>query len=289
MKLALGTVQFGLDYGVANSGGRVSEDEARAILAEAAQSGMDTLDTAIAYGDSERVLGGLGVSQWQVVTKLPSVPVGCDDVVSWVEREIQQSMARLNVTQLHGVLLHRPVQLVESRGQELYRGLQVIKENGLTQKIGVSVYEPAELDQLFDRFDLDLVQAPLNILDRRLVESGWAKQLKNAGVELHTRSAFLQGLLLMPVSERPGKFNRWSDIWSVWDKWLDDHSLSPLQACLRYLNSVLEVDRVVVGVDSVAQLNQIIGASGGVLEDLPKWNVFQDLRVLNPSSWADLS
>jgi hypothetical protein len=129
----------------------------------------------------------------------------------------------------------------------------------------------------------------LNILDRRLVDSGWAKKLKNAGVEVHTRSAFLQGLLLMPASERPGKFNQWSDIWSVWDKWLVDHTHSPLQACLQYLNGVLEVDKVVVGVDSVAQLNQIIGASGGVLADLPKWNSFQDLRVLNPSTWTHLN
>jgi aryl-alcohol dehydrogenase-like predicted oxidoreductase len=289
MKLALGTVQFGLDYGVANIGGRVNKDEVRAILAAAAQNGINTLDTAIAYGDSESVLGSFGVGHWQVVTKLPSVPEGCGDVVSWMALEIQQSMARLNVSQLRGVLLHRPGQLLENKGQELYRALQSTKENGLVQKIGVSVYEPAELDQLFDRFELDLVQAPLNILDRRLVDSGWAKQLKNAGVELHTRSAFLQGLLLMPAGDRPRKFNQWSDIWSVWDKWLDKHSLSPLQACLHYLNGVLEVDRVVVGVDSVRQLNQIIGASGGVLADLPKWNSFQDLRVLNPSSWTHLN
>lgn len=288
MKLALGTVQFGLDYGVANSGGRVSEDEARAILATASQNGVSTLDTAIAYGDSERVLGSLGVGHWQVVTKLPILPEGCDDVVSWVERETQQSMARLNLAQLHGVLLHRPGQLLENKGQDLYRGLKLIKESGLVQKIGVSVYEPAELGQLFDRFELDLVQAPLNILDRRLVDSGWAKQLKTADIEVHTRSAFLQGLLLMPASKRSGKFNRWSDIWSVWDKWLADNSLSPLQACLRYLNGVLEVDRVVVGVDSVAQFNQIIGASDGMLEHLPKWNAFQDLRVLNPATWANL-
>jgi aryl-alcohol dehydrogenase-like predicted oxidoreductase len=289
MKLALGTVQFGLDYGVANSGGRVDEDEARAILATAARHGMTTLDTAIAYGESERVLGVLGVNRWNVVTKLPSVPEGCNDVVSWVESEIQHSMARLNVSQLHGVLLHRPGQLIESMGRELYRGLQVIKENGLTQKIGVSVYEPAELDQLFNCFDLDIVQAPLNILDRRLVDSGWANQLKNADVELHTRSAFLQGLLLMSASERPEKFNKWSDIWSAWDIWLEENRVSPLQACLRYLNGVIEVDRIVVGVDSLSQLNQITEASDAVLMDLPKWNLCQDLRVLNPSAWANLN
>jgi len=289
MRLALGTVQFGFDYGVANRAGRISELEGRAIIAQAAQSGIDTLDTAIAYGESERVVGGFGLAQWQVVTKLPSVPEQCDNVVAWVEKQILGSIERLQVNQLHGVLLHRPSQLLGSMGLELYSGLENIKEQGLTRKIGVSVYEPAELDQLFDRFELDLVQAPLSILDQRLVDSGWAKQLKNAGVELHTRSAFLQGLLLMPASERPEKFNRWLDFWSIWDKWLNDHKLSPLQACLHYLNGVPEVDRVVVGVDSAAQLNQIIAASNGLLKDLPKWNLSQDLRIMNPSSWADLN
>jgi aryl-alcohol dehydrogenase-like predicted oxidoreductase len=287
MKLALGTVQFGLDYGVANSGGRVSEDEARAILATAAQNGVSTLDTAIAYGDSERVLGVLGVSQWQVVTKLPSVPDGCDDVVSWVEREIQQSMARLNLTQLHGVLLHRPGQLLEKKGQDLYRGLQFIKESGLAQKIGVSVYEPAELGQLFDRFELDLVQAPLNILDRRLVDSGWAKQLKKAGVELHTRSAFLQGLLLLPAGKRPKKFNAWSGVWAAWDQWLLDINQPALEACLSYVNSVPDVDRVVVGVDSLQHLNQILESSEGKLKATPNFGGSTDARLLNPAAWDD--
>ena len=157
MKLALGTVQFGLDYGVANTAGRVSEADARGIMAQAAQRGMDILDTAIAYGDSERVLGGLGVSQWKVVTKLPIVPRQCVDVVDWVEKEIKQSMNRLKVNQLHGVLLHRPDQLLDSIGQDLYLGLKTIKENGLTKRIGVSIYEPVELNQIFDRFDFDLV------------------------------------------------------------------------------------------------------------------------------------
>lgn len=289
MKLALGTVQFGLDYGVANTAGRVSEAEARNIMAKAAQRGVDILDTAIAYGDSERVLGSLGVGQWKVVTKLPGVPVHCADVVAWVENEIKQSMNRLKVNQLHGVLLHRPEQLLDSIGEDLYLGLKTIRENGLTKKIGVSVYEPVELDQLFGRFEIDLVQAPLNILDRRLIDSGWARRLKNSGIELHTRSAFLQGLLLMPASSRPEKFKKWSDFWNVWDKWLGEEGLTPLQACLQYLNGVAEIDRAIVGVESANQLNQIVEACDGVLKALPLWSQFQDLRILNPSCWGELN
>lgn len=288
MKLALGTVQFGLNYGVANHSGRISDAEARAILLQASECGFDTLDTAIAYGESERVLGDLGIDRWRVVTKLPAVPESCGDVVSWVQDEIRQSMERLRVGQLHGVLLHRPSQLLQGNGDDLYKGLQSLKDQGLTRKIGVSVYEPEELDQLLNSYDLDLVQAPLNLMDRRLVDSGWVKQLKDANVELHTRSAFLQGLLLMPAHERPLKFNRWPDVWAVWDEWLLEVNLTPLEACLRYLNSVHEIDRIVVGVDTEVHLRQIIKASQGRLESMPNFREHLDARLINPAAWSEL-
>ncbi len=288
MKLALGTVQFGLRYGVANTSGRIGDAEARSILFQASQYGFDTLDTAIAYGDSERILGGLGIDRWRVVTKLSAVPASCGDVVSWVQGEIRQSMQRLRIRQLHGVLLHRPSQLLQSNGDDLYEGLQSLKDQGLTKKIGVSVYEPNELDQLLNSYDLDLVQAPLNLMDRRLVDSGWAKQLKDAKIELHTRSAFLQGLLLMPAHKRPLKFKRWANVWAVWDDWLVEMNLTPLEACLRYLNSVHEIDRIVVGVDTEFHLRQIVKASQGCLKSMPNFREHLDARLINPAAWSEL-
>ncbi len=288
MKLALGTVQFGLDYGVANKSGRVTTQEAGAILQRAQASGLDTLDTAIAYGDSEAVLGQLGIGQWKTITKLPAVPGDCLDVAQWVHEQIGQSMARLGVSQLHGVLLHRPAQLLEKKGPALFGALQTIKAQGNTRKIGVSVYGPTELDALFDAYALDLVQAPMNILDRALVESGWASRLHDAGVEVHTRSAFLQGLLLMPAAQRPAKFNPWANIWHAWDSWLEQEGLTPLQACLRYLMNLPQIDRVVVGVDTSAQLLQIIEAADGQLPTMPEFPDLQDARLTNPASWNQL-
>lgn len=288
MKLALGTVQFGLDYGVANSFGRVTVQEAGAILQCAQACGLDTLDTAIAYGDSESVLGQLGIQHWNTVTKLPAVPENCQDVAQWVHEQIEQSMARLGVSQLHGVLLHRPAQLLEKMGPALFGTLQTIKAQGKTRKIGVSVYGPTELDALFDAYALDLVQAPLNILDRALVESGWASRLHDAGVEVHTRSAFLQGLLLMPAAQRPAKFNSWANIWRAWDSWLEQEVLTPLQACLRYLTNLPQIDRVVVGVDTAAHLQQIVQAVDGKLPTMPEFPDLQDARLINPASWNQL-
>lgn len=288
MKLALGTVQFGLNYGVANAAGRVIIEMADAILRQAQQSGLDTLDTAIAYGDSESVLGKLGVQGWNVVTKLPAVPEGCPDVAHWVRSQLHESLKRLGLQHIHGLLLHRPGQLLECGGGDLYAALQTLKTEGLVAKVGVSVYGPEELDNLWSKYKLDLVQAPLNIVDRRLVDSGWASRLKDSGVELHTRSAFLQGLLLMPADKRPDRFKRWSDLWQVWDRWLLATGMTPLQACLGYVTSLDEIDRVVVGVDSVMQLNEILAAANGVLDSLPAFKPLQDDRLINPACWNQL-
>lgn len=287
-RLALGTVQFGLEYGVANNAGRVNLDEAGKILAEAAHAGINMLDTAIAYGDSESTLGKIGVAGWHIVTKLPEMPDTCTNVAEWVEAQIRESLNRLGVQQLHAVLLHRPAQLLEARGPQLFAALERLKILGYTKKIGISIYDPSELDSLFRDMHFDLVQTPLNILDRRLVTSGWAQRLRSSGTELHVRSAFLQGLLLMPAANRPPKFNRWQSLWSEWERWLNETGLSPVEACLRYVMSVEEVDNVVVGVDSAAQLHEIHAAAIGVLPGLPDWPQTIDPVLLNPALWSRL-
>lgn len=289
MKIALGTVQFGLEYGIANQVGRVQLEDVKNILQQATAQGVDTLDTAIAYGDSESILGQAGVSCWKIVTKLPALPEGCVDVAGWVETQIEGSLSRLGVSQLHGVLLHRPEQLLsEQHGKPLFKALQQLKTQGLTRKIGVSVYGPEELDRLTGEMPFDLVQAPLNILDRRLVESGWARRLKEQGTEVHVRSAFLQGLLLMTPDQRPEKLARWSRVWSEWTRWLGETGLTPLEACLRYVKGVEEVDKVVVGVDSAKHLKEILAASRSVLPSLPNWRLPIDTDLINPGRWSKL-
>ena len=163
-----------------------------------------------------------------------------------------------------------------------------MQTKGYTKRIGVSIYAPAELNDILALGVFDLVQAPLNILDRRLVDSGWAQRLRERGVELHVRSVFLQGLLLMHDMQRPAKFNRWSGIWDEWACWLEGSGLSPVQACLRYVLSIREVDRLVVGVDNLAHLQDILSATAGALPDLPRWPTVPEVELINPAYWNQL-
>lgn len=286
-RLALGTVQFGMHYGVARQSERLSQVSAGEILRIASRAGVDTLDTAVAYGDSEKVLGSLGIQDWKVVSKLPAIPLGCKDVRRWVEDEVQNSLCRLRIKNLYAILLHRPAELLGKNGEELLRALCKVKNSGQAMHIGVSVYEPDELEKLFSVYDFDIVQAPLSILDRRLIDEGWADWLKAKSVQVHVRSIFLQGLLLMSGRARPSQFLPWSPVWRAWEDWLGTRGISATAACVRYVLSLSQVDKAVVGVDSVEQFEQILSALDGPLVDLPAWPQL-DKRLLNPSRWSEL-
>lgn len=285
MKLALGTVQFGLDYGINNRQGQVSIDQAKAILEYAAANGVNTLDTAIAYGDSEQRLGNIGVENWRVVSKLPPVPEGWHDMLQWVKDSVKESLHRLKIKNLYGLLLHRPQQLLERDGDRLYHALQQLKNDGLIHKIGISIYDPSELDALCPRYHLEIVQAPFNILDRRLIDTGWLSRLVEQDTEVHVRSVFLQGLLLMQPTECLKKFVRWEPLWNRWQEWLSDTGLTPVQACLRFVLAQPQIDRVIVGVDSLAQIKEIIRAANGDLQDVPSELQCDDIGLINPANW----
>lgn len=285
MKLALGTAQFGLAYGIANTEGQVTAEAAVKILARAREAGMDTIDTAIAYGDSEQRLGEAGVEGWQIVSKLPAVPDGCTDIQAWVAANVDASLARLKVPRLRGLLLHRPGQLLGTNGRQLYQALLQLKDTGKVEKIGISIYDPSELDDLCAQHVFDLVQAPFNVFDRRLATSGWLHRLHAQGVEIHVRSAFLQGLLLSAAGKSPAGFERWEVLWSSWRAWITGAGSNPLSAALGHVLSYPEISRVVVGVDSLGQLNEILACAESAQQRAPETLATADADLLNPARW----
>lgn len=285
MKLAIGTAQFGLGYGVANTSGRVPAGDVATILADARAAGCDTIDTAIAYGDAEAVLGDAGVSDFRIVSKLPAVPDDESDVGGWVRRAVEGALQRLRVSRLHGVLLHRPQQLLGERGRELAAALEQLKVAGLTTKVGVSAGSADELDAYSSSLDVDLVQVPFNLFDRRLLVGGRLDRLVRQGVEVHVRSVFLQGLLVMPPAQRPPAFDRWAAWLQQYDAWLQTSGVSAVAACLRDALAQPGIARVVVGVDGAAHWRGILAAADGPAPArLPAFDS-PDPDLINPLVW----
>lgn len=289
MKISIGTAQFGFEYGVANNAGQVKPAEVDQILTEAKKNKIDILDTAIAYGKSEESLGKAGVDEFRVITKLPPLTLDQGNTYRWVLDEVEKSLQRLQQKKLYGLLLHHPPDLLGLNAKELIKALTSLKNRGLVQKVGISIYGPDDLSEFFKRAPIDLVQAPLNVVDRRLQASGWLDKLKDHGVEVHTRSTFLQGLLLMDRRDIPQKFSRWSSLWDRWHYNLKELGISPLSACLAYPLSLRQVDQVVVGVDSAVQLLEILKVAKKSTEssDL-SFMCSTDLDLINPSQWNTL-
>lgn len=284
MKLALGTAQFGSSYGIANSTGQVFTHEAAKILRLARSAGITTLDTAASYGDSEKCLGKIGVSGWRVITKLPSLPDHVSDVSKWLHAQVNASMSNMRLSCVDGLLLHRPLELLGANGKEYLSALHKIKESGLVSSIGISIYAPEELDLIFPLFKPDIIQAPFNVFDRRLLTSGWLARLEKEKVRVHLRSVFLQGLLLTWEEHLNPYFQPWAKTLENWRVWCAEKSHTPLEASLGFVLAQSNVERVIVGVDSIAQFREILLVRP--LEDTQDMNFLsKDLDLIEPRRW----
>lgn len=244
-RLALGTVQFGMPYGVANTTGRPDSSTVRAILDEAERAGVRLLDTAVAYGDAESVIGSCvkETSSVRVVTKLPP---GCR--AADVRRHVENSCARLG-RRPWGVLMH---DAATSRDAELVRELAgVADEYGF--RFGLSAYRPEDVEDLLSREPTtSLVQVPYSAVDRRFETrfEGWRAR----GVQIHTRSALLQGLLTLPPAAVPESLSGLRASVGRLHAVAAAAETSPAALALAFAVAQEGIDAVVVGVETVLQL-----------------------------------
>ena len=285
MKLALGTAQFGTNYGVANHQGQTSRQEAKNILKIAQSAGIRTLDTAVSYGFAEEVLGEIGINDFDCMSKLPLLPKNVGDIKAWVNAQIIESINRLGVSHLSGMLLHHPDDILGPKGNEYLIALLDAKDQGYIENIGFSIYSPEILDKVTRVFWPDIVQVPYNVFDQRINTSGWLDRLVDRGTKIHARSVFLQGLLLMQSDKRPKYFDKWNKYLATWDDLVATQNISPMEYALNYVITDSKIDKVIVGVDNGGQLSELISACdlkvGRELNSL----VIDDLGLIEPSRW----
>lgn len=293
MKLGLGTVQFGLDYGITNTTGKTPVTDVRAILAECLDQGVDTLDTAALYGEAEAVIGANlpRPHNFRIVGKTLHLdherPLA--EALETVRTGVIRSLSRLGEQKLAALLVHRVDDLLGPAGEALFRTLVSLREAGLVEKIGASVYTPAEVAVLTERFPLEIIQLPLNILDQRMLESGTLTNLRQCHIEIHVRSAFLQGVLLTDNPQQiPLSLTRLAPTLNALTEHLRAHGLSPLDATLGFLKSLNVVDVVICGASQLSEWREISKAFGE-LPDLPadlfKYFAQSDVNFIDPRRW----
>ena len=250
--------------------------------------GIRLLDTAAAYGDSEANLGACGMQRWSIITKVPSLRDWDDANLGAVAHEsVLRSLEKLGSEKLHAVLAHDRYDAVGDRGRRFYEALAPLAESGLIDKIGVSIYDPDDMGGI-GVTNAQIVQAPLNVLDQRILRSGVANRLTAVGGELHARSVFLQGLLLLPAAARPASFASWLEKLGRFDSHVESSGLDPAAVCLGFVAGQSVVRRFVVGVETVDQLTQVVNAfqagNGQVSDDLEMLRS-DDAGLIDPRQW----
>jgi hypothetical protein len=293
-ELILGTAQFGLNYGITNLGGKVTNKDISSILEFAATNGVRTIDTAAAYGDSEIQLGFCGAAnRFRIITKIP--PLGQIQIVSSralkIQELVKESLRRLKSESLFLIMFHDPLDFSRSDIHEILRDIIELKECGLVSHVGVSIYSEDDWNRITDIFVPDIVQAPVSIFDQRLLQSGALQIMYDSGVVVHARSVFLQGLAISNLN-LPPYFESYQRVLCEWHQEVKKNKLSPLAAALGFIRSTGYIKGVVVGVTSVAELSEIVLAwkyaeTGNLDHGLGDFSRFasSEVGLLDPRLW----
>jgi aryl-alcohol dehydrogenase-like predicted oxidoreductase len=283
-KLVLGTAQFGMDYGINNPRGRIPKEEALTILSEAYEAGIDTYDTAYAYGESQQILGEFMVTRKNVnvITKLPV----CEPAS--VRNIIDKGLSTLRIERLYGCLIH-DFKAFKQDGR-IWDELEKVKTQGKAGKIGFSLYTPQELEYIFKRdIHFDIAQLPFNVLDQRF--SGYFRELREKGVEIHIRSVFLQGLFFKDPDKLDARFISAKKQIAQLRRFAEEYDAPVFSLCLNFALTNDLVDKVVVGIDNISHLRQILdadrflGAYLRVKQGLSGLKI-DDEQIIVPSNWA---
>lgn len=289
MKIGLGTAQFGLDYGVSNQDGQTAPDEVARILEVAVQNRIRVIDTAALYGSSEEMLGCILPFDhcFRLVTKTIrfNADLICQSDADRMEFSFTESLTKLNCSSVYGLMIHNADDLLAQGGELLMERLKNLQQLGRVQKIGASVYSADQIDRILDRFELDLVQLPMNVLDQRLLAGGRLAALKSHGIKIHVRSAFLQGLLLMSPEKVPNYFAPIRNHLKRYHEFLKGNGITPVQAALGFLAGRDEIDTIVCGVNNHRHLQELCRSAEPLADIDFSQFALDDADMLNPSQW----
>ena len=285
-KLIIGTANFGMNYGISVNQKKLLDKDIIDILVSAEKMGIETLDTAISYGDSIERLGNVGVQKFKIICKIPRIPFDIKNPSDWYKLSVTNLIKKLNKNNLEAILLHYPKDLLINKNHKLIQTLLDFKKNKIVNKIGVSIYEKKELEEILKIFKPDIIQCPINIFDNRLTKNNFLKRVSDNSIEIHARSIFLQGLLLQDGNKIPEEFSKFEKFFKKWENWLKLSNLNSLEACIMYTNLISEVTKIVVGINSAVQLKEIIKYKNKNIKfEIPKWQNTVDKELIDPRKW----
>jgi aryl-alcohol dehydrogenase-like predicted oxidoreductase len=285
MKIALGTANFGQKYGLAKKNIN-SNKKIKKILKFSNISNIKIIDTSGNYGSSESLLGSNNLKDFKVITKLKvsAKEKKKDSLENIIFKKIKTSLLKLNIKKLYAILLHSSDDLKCRKKYLLIKALKQLKKKNLVSKIGVSIYDPKELDFIWSFWKPDIVQCPFNILDQRIYKSGWLEKLKKNKIETHVRSIFLQGLLLKDEKSIPKKFKKWKNIFKKLNVYCKNENITKVEACVNFIKSFRKVSYVVIGFENIDQIKAAIKYFKSNNKKYPSL-ACGDMKLIKPQLW----
>ncbi len=284
-KISIGTANFEKGYGISNSPG-FSEKKISQLIKFIKKNKIYSIDTAISYRSVEKKLGKTNLKKLKLYTKIPKLPKECKNLEKWLNKIINKSLIDLNIKSFEGIFIHNINDLLNQKyNYELYNYLTSLKHKGIVKKIGVSIYDFGDFFRVLENFKFDIVQLPFNILDRRLLLNNNIKKIKKKKMEIHVRSVFLQGLLLQDYTDIPNYFKNQKNIFKIWEQWCLKNDLTKIQTCLNFVTSFRNIDKIIIGINSISHLEEISNCLIKKKLKYPNQIYSNNLNLIDPRKW----
>ena len=284
-KVILGTANFITNYGIAKNSG-IKEKDFIDIQEICLKNSLKYFDTAPTYGSAINILGKSQIANKKIITKIPSISLKEEITVSEIIEKLSSDMIRLNLESFEGVLFHDSKNLEFLSKTFVAEIVSELKEKNITNKVGISCYNPSELLIALNKFSPDIVQAPINIFDHQMINDPIYDLLKRHNCEIHARSIFLQGLLLDSTLSNKEFFHNYKHLIDEWFEYCLEKDKSPMKICLDYILLNDRIDKVILGFASAGQLREIVS---NILADSDEINIDFDCsdhqNLIDPRRW----
>ena len=279
-KIVIGSANFAQKYGADSK--KISPKEIKKILNLAKKNNIYEIDTAQVYLKNKKIFKNISKS-FKFSSKIK--PNHKWISLEFCQKQLDEHFYNLNTKKIKTLLIHDVEVLFTKNGDQIFKNLNELKKKKYFQKIGLSIYDTNCLNYLVSNYDLDVVQCPYNIIDKRILTTGWFDKLKVRGIETHVRSIFLQGLLVNKLIYKKPYFKKWKQKISDWFISLDNNNISPIDYCLNDLLNC-EFDKIIIGVNNFENLKEIINFKKININKMLNLKI-NDLKLIDPRKWKN--
>ncbi len=277
-RIVIGSANFTQKYGADHV--IVNNIENKKIIKLAKKNNIYKIDTAEAYLKNKKIFKNID-KKFNFFTKV--LPDSRWTSLEFCQKKIDNHFSVLNNNKVEALFLHDFKILLTNNGKKIFKNLEILKQRNYFKKIGISIYDTNYLNKLISNFNFDIVQCPYNILDKRILTTGWLDKLKSKGIEIHVRSIFLQGLLVNKSIYKKKYFKKWQTSFIKWFDNLDNNNISPIDYCLSDLLNY-DFDKIIIGINNSKNLEEIINFKTINKNKMINFSI-SDKKLIDPRNW----